>query len=434
MMVLWIGSAADAKYSGGTGEPDDPYRIASAEDLNDIGNHEEDWNKHFILVNDVNLAQYTGTQFKIIGEVIPYKQFRGVFDGDGHKVLNFTWSSTSRNYVGLFGYVGAGGQIKNLGMENVNVVISGLGSGYAGGLVGTNAGTITDCYSTGSVKGDCWIGGLVGSNTGLITKCYSTSNVYGQYGTGGLVGFNAKNGMINWCYSTGDSSGNGASGGLVSWNESGAVITNCYSTGNTSGDDFVGGIVGYHEDSTVTNCYSNSRITADSYAGGLVGHTVDSNIINCYSTGKVIANSVLGGLVGSRYNSMIQASFWDKNTSGRTTSAGGTPKTTAEMKTKSTFTNAGWDFVDETANGTNDIWRMCVNGVKYPLLSWQFISADIVCPDGVDFLDFAVLASAWQSEPGDPDWNQTCDISQPKDSIINELDLAVLCEKWLKEK
>jgi len=72
------------KYSGGMGEPNDPYRIATAEDLNDIGNHEEDWDKHFILVNDVNLAQYTGTQLKIIGNSTT--MFTGVFDGNDHKI------------------------------------------------------------------------------------------------------------------------------------------------------------------------------------------------------------------------------------------------------------------------------------------------------------------------------------------------------------
>jgi len=35
-VVLFAGSFTNARYSGGMGEPNDPYRIASAEDLNDI--------------------------------------------------------------------------------------------------------------------------------------------------------------------------------------------------------------------------------------------------------------------------------------------------------------------------------------------------------------------------------------------------------------
>jgi len=41
--VCGWGLSAQAKYGGGTGEPNDPYRIATAEDLNDIGRYEEDW-------------------------------------------------------------------------------------------------------------------------------------------------------------------------------------------------------------------------------------------------------------------------------------------------------------------------------------------------------------------------------------------------------
>ncbi len=48
--------------------------------------------------------------------------------------------------------------------------------------------------------------------------------------------------------------------------------------------------------------------------------------------------------------------FWDTQTSGQAASAGGTGKTTAEMQTENTFTDADWDFVDETENGTEDIW------------------------------------------------------------------------------
>lgn len=49
----------------------------------------------------------------------------------------------------------------------------------------------------------------------------------------------------------------------------------------------------------------------------------------------------------------------------------------------------------------------------------------------VDFYDFAVFASAWLSSPGSGNWNPACDISDPNDSVIDELDLAVFTENWL---
>jgi len=53
-------------------------------------------------------------------------------------------------------------------------------------------------------------------------------------------------------------------------------------------------------------------------------------------------------------------------------------------------------------------------------------------PDGdVDFEDFCVLAEAWLSEPGQPHWDPGCDISDPKDNVIDERDLAVFTDYWL---
>jgi hypothetical protein len=54
-------------------------------------------------------------------------------------------------------------------------------------------------------------------------------------------------------------------------------------------------------------------------------------------------------------------------------------------------------------------------------------------PGVVDFKDFAVLAAAWRSRPGDNNWDPNCDISEPtSDGVIDELDLMVFCDNWLK--
>jgi len=66
----------------------------------------------------------------------------------------------------------------------------------------------------------------------------------------------------------------------------------------------------------------------------------------------------------------VSASFWDTQTSGQTTSDGGTGKTTVEMQTAKTFVEAGWDFVNETANGIEDIWWI-LEGKDYPRLWWE---------------------------------------------------------------
>ena len=65
ILVLLAVSASAGTYSGGDGSAEYPYRIGTPNDLNDIGNHVEDFNKCFVMVNDVNLADYTGIQFNI---------------------------------------------------------------------------------------------------------------------------------------------------------------------------------------------------------------------------------------------------------------------------------------------------------------------------------------------------------------------------------
>jgi thioredoxin 1 len=107
-----------------------------------------------------------------------------------------------------------------------------------------------------------------------------------------------------------------------------------------------------------------------------VGGNYGGTVTHCYSTGPVSGRQDVGGLVGISGGGIgggVTDSFWDTQTSGQTTSAGGTGKTTAEMQTATTFLEAGWDFVDETANGTEDTWRI-LEGQDYPRLWWESVN------------------------------------------------------------
>jgi len=69
----------------------------------------------------------------------------------------------------------------------------------------------------------------------------------------------------------------------------------------------------------------------------------------------------------------VSNSFWDTDTSGQADSAGGTGKTTTQMKNIATFTGAGWDIVAVANPGTRNpsyIWNI-VDDETYPFLSWQ---------------------------------------------------------------
>jgi len=275
------------------------------------------------------------------------------------------------------------------------------GEGPIGGLVGNNGGTIADCYNTGAVSGEGFIGGLVGHNYGTMADCYSTGAIsgIGSY-VGGLVGLNELSGAVTNCYSTGGVSstdfngfvgglvgdnrgdvahcynagavsGNRCVGGLVGWNDHGSV-TDCCSTGVVSGNSEVGGLVAVNG-GAVTHCYSTGMVTGDEYVGGLIGDNYYGWMTNCYSSGLVSGTGwAVGGLVGVGSAESAYNCFWDAQTSGQMTSAGGVGKTTTEMQTASTFLESGWDFVDETANGTEDIWWI-LEGKDYPRLWWELL-------------------------------------------------------------
>jgi hypothetical protein len=148
--------------------------------------------------------------------------------------------------------------------------------------------------------------------------------------------------------------------------------------GSVGGTWYVGGLVGANmldleniDGTPITSCYSMGSVTGTEGVGGLVGGNY-SSISSCYSTGSVSGEVKVGGLVGYNRNypgTSVSASFWDTQTSSQSTSATGSGKTTTEMQILATFIDAGWDFLDETANGTEDIWFMPPD--DYPHLTWE---------------------------------------------------------------
>jgi len=392
----------DSKYGGGTGEPNDPYLIYTAGQLNAIGAEPDDWDKHFMLMADIDLSVYTGADFNIIGN--PAWPFTGVFDGNGKKISNFSYTSTDVNNVGLFRCVnGEKALIKKLGLIDPN--IDGgtpKGEKFTGSLVGKlEGGTVTNCYvEYGIVIGESNVGGLVGYNEGIINNCYSSIEMSCDLIVGGLVGINL------------------------------GTITNCYSSSNISGDWTVGGLVAVNE-GTIMDCYSIGGVWGATDIGGLVGWN-NSTITNCYAAGSVAGTMNVGGLAGTNRESIV-ISYWDIEISGQTTSDGGTGKTTAEMQTAGTFLEAGWDFVGETENGTDDIWSIC-EGTNYPRFVWQIPVGDFVCPDGITMYDFLFLLEFWLNDDCDSsnDFCQGTDLDQS--GTVDEDDLEIFFELWLTEK
>ena len=254
---------------------------------------------------------FAGTAGRVLG-------LEGTFDGRGHEIRDLFINRPDEEFVGLFGYVVEGGVIKDTGVVNATVTGGGTYSysGGVGALVAANGGLVSNCYSTGNVSGDSCVGGLVGDNCalGIVTSSYSTASVSGSDEVGGLAGDNA------------------------------GTVSNSYCTGRVTGNYYVGGLVGYNGASgfpaIVSDSYSSANVTGNKYVGGLVGENGflwtdeddDSTVNNSYSTGDVTGDEYVGGLVGWNHNGAVSNSFWDIDTSGQATAAGGMGKSTAEMK------------------------------------------------------------------------------------------------------
>ncbi|MBN1972153.1 MAG: hypothetical protein JW787_00835 [Sedimentisphaerales bacterium] len=375
IIICLISLPAYAKYSGGTGEPNDPYQIATAEDLIALGNEPNDYDRHFILTADIDLAGYVFDKAVIAPDMndvadqwgryfLDGTPFSGVFDGNGHIISHLTIRGVG--YLGLFGQLGqwytTDDEVKNLKILDFNIVATGS---YIGGLIGQNYGTVTDCYSNGVVSGNNDTGGLVGYNSGDIMMCYSDGIVSGDDDIGGLVGYN--NGTLTQCYSNCVVSGNNDTGGLVGYNR--GTMTQCYSDSTVGDDRNVGGLVGYNS-GDIMMCYSDGTVSGDDDIGGLVGYN-NGTLTQCYSTGTVSGTSAVGGLVGGNSigGSSVTNCFWDTQASGQLNSAGGVGLTTVQMKDKSIFMAYDWDFVGQS-DGPSDIWAVPIGGC-YPILWWQ---------------------------------------------------------------
>lgn len=189
-------------------------------------------------------------------------------------------------------------------------------------------------------------GGIALSNSGTISNCSVKGNISGSYDDiGGICAYNRKN------------------------------VLKCKFEGNikntSSGSYYTGGICGYNDtsSSTVSDCYFIGNIESNYYMGGIVGHNYYSSrygsIRNCYAVPTFTGKGYKYGIYYANGSGGMTSSYYDKAVSGLADTTYGTPKSTAAMKMKKTYTDGGWDFeavwgIDKSIN----------NG--YPYLLWEY--------------------------------------------------------------
>ncbi len=374
-------------FTGGDGTELNPYQIATAEELQALGNNSSLWNKHFIITADIDMA---GKAMNPIGSYwtpeVPGTAFTGSFNGGNFVINNLLINLTTTDYVGLFGYT-SGAEIYNTLLANVSIT----GNLRVGGLAGCadNHSVYTNCYVEGNIHGTSFTGGLVGDVAGgsLIDRgivyaevsgeTYDTEGLTGVF-IGGLVGVSKSESVIMHCYYKGTVVGKVDVGGLAGANYSQSIISNSYAIGRVSGDEDIGGLVGFNNQSTIFNCYTSCHVLGQDDVGGLVGWNYNSSSIsNCYATGEVNGNSKTGGLVGfNTYNSTISNGYAIGKVTGNTDNGG----------------VVGWN--SESSTVLNCYWNVQSTGQSlssgslenYGLSEEQFRSMDFstVWPFGTD--------------------------------------------------
>jgi hypothetical protein len=317
-------SSEGALFAGGSGTPEDPYQISTCEHLQNINT---DLSAHYVLVDDVDCS--ATQEWNEGAGFVPLIVFSGTIDGNGYKITDLFINRPASD-IALFGRVEPSGEISDIALENVDI----SGNSNTGALVGTNKGSIADSYATGSVRGRRPSGGLVGFNhLGSVSNSYAAVSV-SSYAMDLYIG------------------------GLVGQNYYGS-ISESYATGSVSGYGDIGGLVGGNHGGSVSDSYATGSVSGKAVCGGLVGEN-SGPISNSYSTGPVSCTGwLIGGLVGYSWGT-VSGGYWDTETSGQSSSAGGEGKTTAEMKQQATFVD--WDFMY--------IWNI-QETITYPYLRWE---------------------------------------------------------------
>ena len=264
------GTKEDVQFAGGSGTAEDPWQIATAEQLDRV---RDDLKAHYILTEDIDLSGYENWipigAFQSLSDApedaeVPHPDyaFTGTFDGAGHTISNLKVSCEAPMGAGLFGCASGtesgAASIGHFTLKDVNV------SGFylVGGAVGLQfmSCSVTDIHLVGEnhLTGMQGIGGIVGTGFDLISDCSATADitVSGDDGAcAGLIAGGTTMSSIKNCEVTG---GNITADGNATWGF-GALcgapwgapeITDCKVSGTVitvSGENnrLVGGLVGF---------------------------------------------------------------------------------------------------------------------------------------------------------------------------------------------
>lgn len=334
--------------------------ISTYEELNTVVR--SNMSGSYYLTNDIVVPE--GTEWLPLGKPSGWDgvatsliNFTGTFDGRGYSIKNLKITSGS-NFSGLFSRI-VDCNIKNLGLENVDITGGTPTGGLAGVMYGVASSydpavSIENVFVTGSIKGATEVGGIVGRNNNnpenTIKNCFVNATVEATNVTGAWVG-----GIVGCC-------NNGRRLTIKHSYSSGIVKTS-----DSSVQNFAGGILGY-----INNNNVNTLIKLDSTVVLLNELTAGASSV-FLSKGLAVATAT--SLTGN----------YAKNNLGVLTTTDGTLQS-PESFTKDFFENSlEWNFTK--------IWKMDEE-TNLPIFSWQNLIDDDnsdyteELPDGVNKYQF----------------------------------------------
>ena len=334
---VWTDYAASS-FDGGSGTKDDPYKIATAEQLallaSDVNSGIADKthaNDYFVLTSNIDLS---GHRWIPIGFQISssrhYKSFSGFFDGNGKKITGLYVDERGNDRsAGLFGVVSAVSNeptFKDIIIENATVYAGNstdssdfsYGGGVLAGMITVLGGSnvdyiaIKNCTVSGTVNSNMYAGGLVGdANYALITNCVADVEVTGLATSGGFVG-NAFESEFTNCIAYKNVSGGWSTGGFAGILYYNSTINRCAAYGDVRATNWnVGGFVGYTEEGIkISNSFCMGKVESNvtdwqPKAGGFMGTSNGADITSCQAGGEVVGTHETiksGGFIGYYIN------------------------------------------------------------------------------------------------------------------------------------
>lgn len=356
MLLGLLPTAALAAPASGSGTAEDPYLIATAQDLVDFRDEVNGSAKKSTstlcakLTANIDLGNEAWTPIgKMTNTYSDYVAFGGVFDGDGHTISGLKIDNSAQ-YQALFGYV-KGGTIQNLTVAGS--VTTSSSSGYAAGIVAYGSPvTLENCTNLATVdasqKG--YAAGIVASAGAgsTITGCTNEGKISGagDY-VGGILATGTGTTVISRCINSGEIISTGKPGsynysvGGIAGSLSSSTVELCGNTGTvTSTLKRTAGIVGSFG-GTMTKCFNSGSITGIYASGGIVGSisAANASVTDCYNTGSILCNAPT-------------AQYKDSNAKGVGGIVGDPTGTSNTAKIKNCY-NAG--MITNTDTATTDI-------------------------------------------------------------------------------